>query len=92
MTISQRLGRHARTAGLLILGLCAVAVLLSQCSGPQLAATTVQTQPLEQRLVATGRVANVSRVSVGSEVLRPALQGLALSGKGVVADGITAQA
>ena len=27
MTISQRLGRHARTAGLLILGLCVVAVL-----------------------------------------------------------------
>ena len=42
---------------------------------------------------ALGDVATVEQdVSVGSEVLRPALQGLALSGKGVVADGITAQA
>lgn len=80
MTISQRLGRHARTAGLLILGLCAVAVLLSQCSGPRLAATTVQTQPLEQRLVATGRVANVSRVSVGSEVAGVVRQRLVAEG------------
>jgi HlyD family secretion protein len=88
MTISQRLGRHARTAGLLILALCAVAVLLSQCRGPQVAATTVQTQPLEQRLVATGRVANVSRVSVGSEVAGVVRQRLVAEGDRVNAGDV----
>ena len=36
--------------------------------GPQLEAYAVQSRPLVQTVVATGRVANVSRVQVGSEI------------------------
>lgn len=54
-----------------ILGVIALLLILAvwrSWQGPQLEAYAVQSRPLVQTVVATGRVANVSRVQVGSEI------------------------
>lgn len=68
MTDSRPRLRRWKAAALLLAGLAAATVLLGRCRGPQLDVTRINTQALEQRVVASGRVSAVSRVQVGSEV------------------------
>lgn len=60
--------RRWKAAALLVVAVAAGSLLLTRCRGPVVAVVQVNQQPLEQRVVATGRVSTLSQVQVGSEI------------------------
>lgn len=68
MKMRARFRRHWKTLVLILVAVLACSLLLRQCRGPTIDVITLQAGPLEQRVVASGRVAAVSRVIVGSQV------------------------
>lgn len=68
MTDSHPRRHRWKAAALLLAGLAITTVVLTRCRGPQLEVVRLAPMPLEQRVVASGRVSAVSRVQVGSEV------------------------
>ena len=61
-------GFSARNILLALVVLLVAAIALLRLRGHELAAYRIQAQPLEQTVVATGRVISTSRAQVGSEV------------------------
>lgn len=76
------------SAALLLLALGAAALRYGQ--GPRLAAYRVESRPLVQTVVATGRVASVSRAQVGSEITGVLLERRVQEGDHVQAGDILA--
>ena len=76
--------RHVASALLLLIALAGAAFWLLQARGPRLAVVQLSPQPLEQRVVASGRVSTVSRAQVGSEMGGVVLDRLVNEGDHVV--------
>jgi HlyD family secretion protein len=84
MSQSSSRRRYVRSALLLLIALVGVAFWLLQARGPRLAVVQLSTQPLEQRVVASGRVSTVSRAQIGSEMGGVVLERLVNEGDRVV--------